>query len=341
MHGKKIREEHTPIFTTIKVRFFARGNVGISTGGRLDADLAIATHVTLFSSGGQATANTRDIATLLGDLVADDHPVWGGGSVTSSAYDTAWIAMVHHPLYRKRLAFPSALRWLLTHQAENGSWGSLFPYTLLPTLATLLALRRAPHQTVQVARAIEHAQRYLAGALKQWDAARHESVGFEVLAPILLERLAVTGLDWSFPGQDELLALRTRKQPLLSMFLAGQPSTLVHSLEAFVGPEGLDMGVLQRLQSVIMAWVFNHTRGSLLISMVLHASNNTAAALFTTMLFVPSLDLVSFEIKGLSLMVAVALLIILLTRGCLRYKPLGHMVVPVMQDKSVKQKVGV
>lgn len=251
MHGKEIRDEHTPPSSQQAKSVSLLGEIaGIPTRGRLDADLAMASHVTLLSSGGQATAHTRDIATLLGDLVADDHPIWGGGSVTSSAYDTAWIAMVHHPLYRKRLAFPSALRWLLTHQAENGSWGSLFPYTLLPTLATLLALRRAPHQTVQVARAIEHAQRYLAGALKQWDVARHESVGFEVLAPMLLERLAVTGLAWSFPGQDELHALTTRKQPLLSMLLAGQPSTLVHSLEAFVAPVGPNMGVLQRLQSL-------------------------------------------------------------------------------------------
>ena len=73
--------------------------------------------------------------------------------------------------------------------------------------------------------------------------------------------------------------------------------------------------------AIIMTWVFNHTRGSLFIAILLHASINTFSIVIP--LFpVPGL---SFETSGnLAVLIGFgvpALLIILLTRGRLGYQP--------------------
>lgn len=70
--------------------------------------------------------------------------------------------------------------------------------------------------------------------------------------------------------------------------------------------------------AVIFTWVFNHTRGSVFISILLHASINTfgvVMALFTA----PSVT--NSDLPICITMVVPALLIIILTRGRLGYKP--------------------
>jgi membrane protease YdiL (CAAX protease family) len=72
--------------------------------------------------------------------------------------------------------------------------------------------------------------------------------------------------------------------------------------------------------SVVMTWVFNHTRGSLFIMILLHASINTAGVL--PALF-PAANISAMTLANLAMLFAAilpALLIVLLTRGKLGYQ---------------------
>jgi membrane protease YdiL (CAAX protease family) len=72
--------------------------------------------------------------------------------------------------------------------------------------------------------------------------------------------------------------------------------------------------------AVIFTWVFNNTRGSLLLAMLLHASINTAPGVLLPALF-PSLPLTKlFVLSWLLVWVVVALLVIAATRGRLSYQ---------------------
>ena len=72
--------------------------------------------------------------------------------------------------------------------------------------------------------------------------------------------------------------------------------------------------------SIIVTWVFNNTQGSLLLAMLLTASSNTAFNTFLLRLF-PSLPGHAPVFQSLYIvLIVVALLIILVTRGCLSYQ---------------------
>jgi halimadienyl-diphosphate synthase len=187
---------------------------------------------------------------LLEQLVADQNETWGGGEMTAAAYDTAWVAMVRDPHHPNQLAFPQALNWLLKHQAIDGSWSrsSPYPYALLPTLAGLLALLKAPAQTESIRYAASRAEAYLRTSFSQWSVKKHESVGFEVLAPKLLQELEKLGVFFEFPDKAELLELYAEKMLIAGpdLIYSGQ-SNLIHSLEAF--GSSLDFKRLKRQQS--------------------------------------------------------------------------------------------
>ena len=71
--------------------------------------------------------------------------------------------------------------------------------------------------------------------------------------------------------------------------------------------------------SIVMTWVFNHTRGSLFIMLLLHASINTSGIL--PELF-PAPNIPAMTLANLALLIAItvpALLIVILTRGRLGY----------------------
>jgi len=65
----------------------------------------------------------------------------------------------------------------------------------------------------------------------------------------------------------------------------------------------------------IITWIFNHTRGSLLLSMLVHGSSNTAN--YMLLMLFPALPMTPLAYVGLSV---VAVLIIVATRGHLGYR---------------------
>lgn len=187
------------------------------------------------------------ILALLKEVVADFEMNWGGGKMSAAAYDTAWVAMVRDPYNPIQLAFKDSFNWLLKHQSIDGSWG-YSPQNLLPTLAGLLALLKAPKQTEQIYHAAKKAEAYLQIAFSQWSVNKHESVGFEVLVPTLLLELDKFGVVFEFPDKAQLLKLYHEKLCIAAPELIYEGrSNLIHSLEAF--GSSLDFKRLKSLQA--------------------------------------------------------------------------------------------
>jgi halimadienyl-diphosphate synthase len=175
------------------------------------------------------------LASLLDDLLSDLNPKMGGGAMTVSYYDTAWMAMLRNPATSNELLFPQTIPFLLAGQAPDGSWSGEAPNSFLPTMAALLALHRLPEPTTQTRQASRNAENYLRDALPNWAVTRHESVGFEVLAPYLLDELASCGVNFIFPGFSQLMQFYHEKIKLsgVELIYTGG-SNLIHSLEAFI-----------------------------------------------------------------------------------------------------------
>jgi halimadienyl-diphosphate synthase len=173
------------------------------------------------------------VADLLAAIAGDEDEQWGGGSISPSAYETAWVALVRSHEHPGALAFPEALTWLLREQRGDGSWGPPFPHALLPTLAAVLALRRCPWQTEPIASAVVRAERYLRRALGRWRAEGVDTPFFEFLVPVLATELERSGLH--LPVPDLELMRRRRQEKLerlpLPLLYTGQ-SNLTHALEA-------------------------------------------------------------------------------------------------------------
>lgn len=130
---------------------------------------------------------------------------------------------------------------------------------ILNTLAGLLALVKhrkshadlvnidnsRPARTLELPSRIEKARGALQSALRKWNVNQTLHVGFEMLVPGLLSQLSEEGIVFDFEGR---LALTTLHQKKISRFhpdivASEQPTTLLHSLEAFVG--AFDFGLLK------------------------------------------------------------------------------------------------
>ena len=147
-------------------------------------------------------------ATLLDEIAADEDERWGGGRISASAYEAAWVGLVRHPEDPQRLAFPAALGWLLRHQRRDGSWGPPFPHCVIPSMAALLALRRAPEQTDTIRKAGERGLRAVRRVLPRWRAEMSDTPFFEFLILALTAELERLGIHLDVPDRDLLLALR-------------------------------------------------------------------------------------------------------------------------------------
>jgi hypothetical protein len=198
---------------------------------------------------------------------------YGLGYMSCSVYDTAWIANITKTVAgREQYIFPSSFYLILNAQLPDGSWRghsnlsnapSTGPDKKIPSshsdavlstmsaLYTLLLHPRNPFQLskarippptldVRILRAVDSLERMLAC----WHSGTCNTVGFEVISLALLDVLSSEGYKFEFPDQERLLARRkakmTRLQPDQLHHTA--PSALLHSLEAFLRIDGLDMG---------------------------------------------------------------------------------------------------
>lgn len=168
-------------------------------------------------------SSNEQAARILDDL--------GGRSVASMAYPTACAARLTNgagdPL------FPQAREWLREHQHRDGSWGGTVfnEYDrLVSTAAAVLALREVGEDWSE--QALRAGVDYLRDHLTSWQGAVGEPIGFEVVAPNLVEQAQSAGL-LSGELPTELVRLRDDKLSRLPPgALVDQPTSLLYSLEA-------------------------------------------------------------------------------------------------------------
>ncbi|CAG9982014.1 unnamed protein product [Clonostachys byssicola] len=181
--------------------------------------------------------------------------IFGVGSMSCSVYDTAWVSLVMKTEDgSSRWLFPESFYYLLSTQASDGSWGGSDSQIdgILSTAASLLSLLRhssAPLQLSHIDMDIlkdrtAKAEVSLHSQLRSWCVASTVHVGFEVIVPALLELLSKENpsLQFSFAERKELERLNATK---LSRFkpeylYTDHKSTIIHSLEAFIGKLDFD-----------------------------------------------------------------------------------------------------
>lgn len=133
------------------------------------------------------------------------------------------------------------------------------------------------------------------------------------------------------------------RSALSAALIVGLLHTLWH-LPFLVGAlaEGYPIGILTNLliivsASVFFTWLFNNTNGSVLIAMLLHASEDLFSGDGTPVTFGPlfsrfsEADLVRQDILQALVFVAAAVLLIVLTRFALGRKPQAAMTMPAKQ----------
>lgn len=123
----------------------------------------------------------------------------GPGKMSSTAYDTAWVARLGE--YDSELS-NKALNWLCEHQLYDGSWGADQPFyyhdRVICTLSAMIALTyqgRRARDRVQIEKGLLALEHVTSGATRGLAADPNgATIGFEMIAPTLVaeaERLGI------------------------------------------------------------------------------------------------------------------------------------------------------
>lgn len=163
-------------------------------------------------------------------------------SMSGSIYDTAWVSMVSKSVDGKNVwLFPQSFKCICEAQTMNGGWeGGDAIDEIVNSLACLLSMKR--HQKVdasdvpQLAEKVDAAMKFLSERLSQWDVSATERVAFEILIPSMLDQLEAEGVEFNFPEIERLRQLNQEKMSKMNLAaLYRYPTTILHSLESFVG----------------------------------------------------------------------------------------------------------
>lgn len=164
--------------------------------------------------------------------------------ISPVAYDTAWLAWL----------YPQARSWLSQAQYPDGSWGSEVEYyhdRVVSTLAAINAIAATSINGHDLNR-LERGIRYLERAIPRLEQDVFETVGFELLVPMLVQTGKKLGL--KLDKVEELIepvkAVYRKKMALIPRELIYSPQVVVaHSLE-FVGFEALDEQAIPALRAM-------------------------------------------------------------------------------------------
>ncbi|KAJ6089136.1 hypothetical protein N7499_003983 [Penicillium canescens] len=172
------------------------------------------------------TRRAKKLVHRIATAVETDH---GFSSMAYSIYDTAWVSMIIKKGGKgPSWLFTECFDFLLEKQRGNGEWSSfsttdstrtpsasiLIPDTIIHTLAGLLALcvhsqnRDCINGTLpyNLSSRISRAKESVNAQLQKWNVSETTHFGFQLLIPVLLQRLKdEQGISFTFPGEEELL----------------------------------------------------------------------------------------------------------------------------------------
>lgn len=172
-------------------------------------------------------------------------------AMSSTAYDTAWVARVPSDNGYPNLAFPKTLNWLRLNQYPNGSWGAKFEYyhdLIISTLAAIVTLVKSGDCS-RDAEAIRRGESYVRRNIQNLHRDPYETVGFELILPTLMQEARQLELDLPYDKCGKYDHLRRKKLQLIPLeMIYSREATTAHSLE-FMGGE-LDVEQAGGIQEV-------------------------------------------------------------------------------------------
>ncbi|MGD2248623.1 MAG: hypothetical protein PVF58_09470 [Candidatus Methanofastidiosia archaeon] len=110
-----------------------------------------------------------------------------GGKISSSAYDTAWVARVTND--DGTPVFPECIKWIINNQHPDGSWGSeILNYhdRIISTLSAIMALKEIGKTRYTLR--IQKGESYIWENIHKVDQDTCKLVGSELLLPSLMEQ---------------------------------------------------------------------------------------------------------------------------------------------------------
>ncbi|KAL4352900.1 hypothetical protein GQ457_06G029270 [Hibiscus cannabinus] len=181
------------------------------------------------------------------------------GEITSSAYDTAWVALVKDVNGSGTPQFPSSLEWIANNQLPDGSWGDRQIFMahdrLINTLACVIALKTWGLHPDKCQKGVSFFKENISKLEKESE--EHMPIGFEVAFPSLLEiaRSLDIQVPYDSPVFKDIYAKRDLKLTRIPKeIMHNVPTTLLHSLE---GMPGLDWEKLLKLQCKDGSFLFS------------------------------------------------------------------------------------
>ncbi|KAH6757392.1 hypothetical protein C2S52_023458 [Perilla frutescens var. hirtella] len=175
----------------------------------------------------------------------------GDGRISTSSYDTAWVALIEDLEGGDGPQFPSSLEWIEQNQRHDGSWGDDFFCVydrLLNTIACVVALTSWNVDSAEAKKGVlyikENVHRLKDGTVE------HMPCGFELVFPALLQRaklLGIQDLPYDDPLINEIYYAREQKLKRIPIEVMHKvPTSLLFSLE---GMENLEWEKLLKFQS--------------------------------------------------------------------------------------------
>ncbi len=209
-------------------------------------------------------AQAAEIVRRLAEASTTGSPL---GVFSVSIYDTAWVSMISKERGGNRhWLFPESFLMILETQSRLGGWehGVSDVDGIMNSMAALLAIRwhqkhpsyqDCPALPIDLDQRVSEAVDWLDTALKKWDIEDSDQVGFEVLVPSLLLLLKQENITFQFPASRRLTLLNAAKLSKFDPYIlyTGEKSTLLHSLEAFIGIIDFDRVCHHTVEGSMMA----------------------------------------------------------------------------------------
>ncbi|CAL5066376.1 unnamed protein product [Urochloa decumbens] len=191
----------------------------------------------------------RNMSEML-DTIRAKLKAMGDGTISVSAYDTAWVALVKRLDGDDGPQFPTSIDWITKNQLPDGSWGDesyfLVHDRIINTLACIVALKSWNIHHHKCERGLSFIRENLWRITEQDE--ENMPVGFEITLPTLLEMAKGLGLDLPYdePALQEIYSKRDLKLSKIPKdALHAGPTTLLLSIE---GMPGLDWEKLLKFQ---------------------------------------------------------------------------------------------
>lgn len=160
----------------------------------------------------ESCTSPDDLLRFIGNLAQDDvHGPSQFGSFTPSIYDSAWMSMVYKNQNSEQgWMFPQCFQYVLSLQQPDGAWPGFSSLVdgILSTAASLLALLNRRERTLRendqgdISQRIERAIKGLQNLLQGWDVAESDQVGFELIVPSTLCRIAQYGVHFQLSRSE-------------------------------------------------------------------------------------------------------------------------------------------